>query len=1370
MVATRSLTDSTNQNTSSIKATLERLSNAMDQMNQQIDGLLLFQQISQPVIDHMNNGEGTSNRGGQSSYGRLTKLKFPKFNSEDVQGWLYRVNMFFTMDRIQEDAQKLMLVSMHLFDYALNWHKQFLKSNRNNVTWIQYEAAIKERFDPINEDLMVDQPEAYAISLFIRGLKDEIGLVMRMFRPTNHTDVYSLAKMQEAILAIPKSRYTTLLNDNKVASTPFMSKSGGYAAKSNTLALPAPPQSGVPNRPRKQLTQQEMAKKRAKHLCFYCDQRYSPGHKCSGQMYYLEVASCEEEIKDEEYVGSELDQVVVREEEVMPQVSLNALNGVNSYQTMRIKGHVGKQVVHMLVDCISTHNFLDLQAAKRMRCRMSKMCPLQVSVANGQVMSSVYMCKNFKWNLQGHEFVTDVMILPLGGCEMVLGIQWLATLEKIQCDFKNLVMEFVINGQKCVLRGTTQSVLKWMQGRHVSSSLSQMGIKISSMAMCIYPATLMQLSSEITQSKPKIQTLLKEFTTVFDDPKELPPKRSHDHTIPLTPNAPPLLDAGTIRNSQSPFSSPIVMVKKKDGTWRICVDYRQLNKHTIKDKYPIPVIEELLDELSGAKVFLKLDLRSAYHQIRMNEVDIHKTAFRTHKGHYEFLVMPFGLTNAPSTFQALMNTMFKLYLRKFFLVFFDDILIYNAYEEEHWKHLQKVLQTMKENTLFAKLSKCSFPKQRVEYLGHIISKERVSTDPSKIQAMKQWPIPQTIKQLRGFLGLTRYYRKFIKNFAWISKPLTNLLKKDAFMWSKEAQTAFNQLKEAMTQTPVLALPDYNKTFVVETDASGVGIRAMLQQEGHPIAYLSKTLAPKHQALSTYKKEFQAVLMALEKWRSYLLDRHFKIKTDHFSLKYLLNQRVTTLFQAKWLPKLLVFDYEISYNKGSDNVVTDALSRITNGSELNSLILSTITSELHQKVQGSYANDLVLQKVTQKIANGTQTSNKYVWEGNVLKRKGKIVVGPDEQLKTTIVQHYHADAIRSHSVKKVIRECDMCQREKVDLVAYPRLLQPLSIPEKFWSEISMDFIVGLLKSQGKTVIFVMVDRLSKYAHFMALSHPYTTSSVAQVFLDTVYMLYGLPNSIVSDRESVFLSLFWQSLFKLLKVELKMSTAYHPQTDGQTEVVNKCLECYLRCMTGERPKEWVQWLPLAEYWYNTNKHSCINVTPYEVVYGQTPPLHNPYVSGESAVETVDRSLQAREAAIEMIKFHITRAQDRMKKYAYLKRSEREFDVGMWVYLKLQPHRQLTIRKSMQNKLSAKYYGPFFIVAKVGVVAYKLDLPEDSQIHPVFHVSQLKLCKGTNLKMGILPDCGEDGILAVEPEAILDRRMAKLKNRAAVYVLVK
>ncbi|GJY04064.1 putative mitochondrial protein [Tanacetum coccineum] len=544
-----------------------------------------------------------------------------------------------------------------------------------------------------------------------------------------------------------------------------------------------------------------------------------------------------------------------------------------------------------------------------------------------------------------------------------------------------------------------------------------------------------------------------------------------------------------------------------------------LNKYTMKDKFPIPVIEELLDELHGAKVFSKLDLRSGYHQIRMKKDDIHKTTFRTHEGHYEFLVMSFGLNNAPSTFQSLMNTIFNPYLRKFVLVFFDDILVYRKNKEDHWKHLRTVLETMLQHTLFSKESKCTFAASQVEYLGHIINAKGVSTNPAKIQAMESWPTPQTVKQLRGFLGLTGYYRKFIKNYAWISKPLTNFLKKDAFVWSNEAQEAFITLKQAMIQTPVPALPDFQKTFVVEIDVSG------------------------HQALSTYEKEFLAVLMALEKWKGYLLDSHFKIKTYHFSLKYLLNQRLTTPFQTKWLPKLLGFDYEISYNKGTKNIVADALSRLSSSSELNAM------------------------KVIQQLSEGTSANNKYQWEGSVLKRKGKLVVGSDEQLRVTIAQ-----------------------------------------------------TTMLMQLEG-------IQELSKYAHFMALSHPYTTSFVVQTFLDLVYKLHGLPNSIVSDRDSVFLSHFWQSLFKILK------------------------------------------------------------------------------------EKDQKSRQARERAIEMLKFYMKRAQDRMKKYAYLKRSKREFEVE-----------------------------------KVGTVAYKLAM--SSSEHPI----------------------GQDVELYLETPVLFSYLLEGLNNKAAVYVLVK
>jgi hypothetical protein len=331
----------------------------------------------------------------------------------------------------------------------------------------------------------------------------------------------------------------------------------------------------------------------------------------------------------------------------------------------------------------------------------------------------------------------------------------------------------------------------------------------------------------------------------------------------------------------------------------MCIDYRKLNAQTIKDKFHIPIIEELIDELQVSKYFTMLDLRSGYHQIRMRPEDIDKTAFKTHEGHYEFLVMPFGLTNAPSTFKALMNSVFKRYMRKFVLVFFDDILVYSKDLQSHYEHLRLVLELLRSHTLYAKHSKCVFAAKRVEYLGHVITCQGVSTDDSKIEAMKQWPQPSKIKQLRGFLGLTGYYRRFVKSYAIISHPLTQLLKKNSFHWSQTAQVAFETLKQAMIEAPVLKLPNFNEEFVVETDASGGGIGAVLQQGGHPIAYFSKTLSLRHQTLSTYERELLAVIQALDKWRGYLLGNHFKIKTDHFSLKYLLDQRITTLAQMKW---------------------------------------------------------------------------------------------------------------------------------------------------------------------------------------------------------------------------------------------------------------------------------------------------------------------------------------------------------------------------------------------------------------------------------------------------------------------------------------
>ena len=393
--------------------------------------------------------------------------------------------------------------------------------------------------------------------------------------------------------------------------------------------------------------------------------------------------------------------------------------------------------------------------------------------------------------------------------------------------------------------------------------------------------------------------------------------------------------------------------------------------------------------------------------------DVIKTAFRTHNGHYEFLVMPFGLSNAPATFQSLMNDIFRDYLRKFILVFFDDILVYSKNLSEHVIHLKLVFELLSAHQLVAKESKCVFCTSQIEYLGHVITKEGVATDPHKVAAIKQWPIPTTIKQLRGFLGLTGYYRRFVQGYGVICKPLTQLLQKDSFIWTDTATAAFERLKQVMSQPPVLALPNFDKTFVVETDASGVGLGAVLMQEGHPLAFVSKALGPRQLALSTYEKELLAIVHAVTKWKHYLWGRRFLIRTDHSSLKFLLNQKATHIAQQVWLTKLLGFDYEIEYRRGKDNLAADALSRVSH-KELCALTLSSISTQIMGDIKKTWETDPTLQQLIAELIKDASSHPSYSWVNDTLIRKGKVVVGHDPELQTRLIKLYQYSAVGGHS--------------------------------------------------------------------------------------------------------------------------------------------------------------------------------------------------------------------------------------------------------------------------------------------------------------------------------------------------------------------
>ncbi|KAL9408367.1 hypothetical protein AB3S75_046848 [Citrus x aurantiifolia] len=359
-----------------------------------------------------------------------------------------------------------------------------------------------------------------------------------------------------------------------------------------------------------------------------------------------------------------------------------------------------------------------------------------------------------------------------------------------------------------------------------------------------------------------------------------------------------------------------------------------------------------------------------------------------------------------------------------------------------------------------------------------------------------------------------------------------------------------------------------------------------------------------------------------------------------------------------------------------------------------------------------------------------------------------------------------------TIKEFLQQCDICQRFKTDCMKPAGLLQPLPIPTQAWTEISMDFIEGLPPSNGYTVIMVIVDRLTKYAHFVALKHPFTAITVAKAFVANVVRLHGIPTSIVSDRDKVFISSFWQALFQLQGTQLCMSSSYHPQSDGQTEVVNRTLEQYLRCFTGDQPRKWTEWIPWAEFSYNTSIHSSTKMTPFETVYGFPPPSPLAYVPGTSRVQAVDEYLRDRDAILRELRHNLSVARDRMKSQADQNRREVSFMVGDYVYLKLQPYRQTSVAFRRSMKLAPRFYGPYQIVEKVGAVAYKLALPPGSQIHNVFHVSLLRKHAGTNAPASTqLPPVAEDSTILPQPEAVLNRRVIrKGKYRPRSEILIK
>lgn len=849
-----------------------------------------------------------------------------------------------------------------------------------------------------------------------------------------------------------------------------------------------------------------------------------------------------------------------------------------------------------------------------------------------------------------------------------------------------------------------------------------------------------------------------QYAKVFQETHDtgLPEHTQYDHEIPLKEGTTPKfhkiyglneeqlkalreyldenLKKGYIRPSRSPAGYPILFVPKKNGKLRLCVDYRQLNDITIKNRYPLPLIKELRDRLQGAKWFTAMDLKGAYNLVRIKEGEEWKTAFRTRYGHYEYQVMPMGLTNAPASFQEMINQVLREYLDIFVVAYLDDILIYSPTLELHKEHVRKVLQKLQDAKLLVEPAKSFWHVQEVDYLGYTIAPGQIKMQKDKVKAILEWPTPKNVKDVRAFLGYVNFYRQYVRSYSGVATALTELTKKDRiFEWSEAADKAFNDLKQKFAEEPILweAIPV--EPFEIETDASDFALGGQLGQRDQQgrlrlISNFSQKLNGPELNYPVHDKELMAIVRACEEWKHYLIGSPHPITvyTDHKNLVQFTTTKVLNRRQIRWSEFLSQFDLKIIYRKGSENSRADALSRRPDHEISTPLEGQTIFTQdaegnlIHEK------RELDATRRIEPIKRNPSTMTKDEQDDFIM----EIHSAPAHGHQGTMATYHRIKKIWTPTnlkrrIEQVIKNCNECRRNKTERHKPYGLLKPLPVPSAAWESISLDFIVKLPPSREpltKAVfdsILVVVCRLTKYAYFIPYKEASTAEELAYVFLQRILSNHGMPKEIISDRDKLFTSKFWTSLTRQLGSKQKMSTSYHPQTDGQTERINQIVEQYLRFYLNYQQDNWVELLPLAQFAYNSARTSTTEQSPFFANYGHEPQAYHEEIIGPEAPTATKKTQQIKEIQNE-IQQHLLFIQQRMAKYANRKRIEGPIlKEGDKVYLL----RRNIKTKRPSDKLDHKKIGPFKILRKLSGVSYELSLPPTMRIHPIFHISLLE-----------------------------------------------
>ncbi|XP_043717547.1 uncharacterized protein LOC122665462 [Telopea speciosissima] len=974
--------------------------------------------------------------GGATTSREVPRVEVPKpkpfdgkRDAREVDNFVWHMERYFEAMALEEEATKVRTATLYLTDTATLWwrrrHADIERGTCTIDTWDEFKKELKKQFYPENaaylarkslkrlkhtgsirdyvkefSTLMLEVPSMTDEELLFNFMDGLQGWAAQELQRRGVQDLASAIAAAESLVEFRRE------------DTAKAKKSNGGNGGGEKGPKKYPPKEGNSKATTSKEGKAKFDKKdkfTPRDKCFLCDgphwARDCPKRKALNALL--------EKGKEEAHMGSlqQLGAIKAKATEVKATTSQKGL--------MYVEVHINGKPSRAMVDTGATHNFVSMEEAKKLGLKVSKEGGWLKAV-NSQARPIEGVARGVEMSIGTWKGTVDLSVVPMDDFQVVLGMEFLRRVKAIPMPFISTV---------CIMEEGAPCMVPTVQGtkegpKLLSAMQLEKGVKKGEDTYLA--ALLEEKENSPTEVLPKpVEKVLEEFKDVMPPelPKRLPPRREVDHAIELEPGAKPpamapyrmsppeleelrkqlkdLLDAGFVRPSKAPYGAPVLFQRKHDGSLRLCIDYRALNKVTIKNKYPIPLIADLFDRLGGARYFTKLDLRSGYYQVRIAEGDEAKTTCVTRYGSYEFLVMPFGLTNAPATFCTLMNKVFHPYLDKFVVVYLDDIVVYSNTLEEHVQHLRIVFKVLKDNQLYVKKEKCSFAQEEVMFLGHKIGGGTLRMDESKVQAIQEWEAPTKVTELRSFLGLVNYYRRFIQGYSKRAAPLTDLLKKNkAWEWSDSCQDAFDDLKKAIMEKPVLALPDYGKPFEVHTDASDFAIGGVLMQERHPIAYESRKLNDTERRYTVHEKEMTAVVHCLRTWRHYLLGSRFVVKTDNVATSYFQTQKKLSPKQARWQDFLAEFDFVFEYKPGKANEVADALSR---KAELASL--SQPEGELMGLIKEGLQHDPVAKSL---LALAKEGKTRRFWEqdGLLYAKKRRLYVPKWNNLRRNLVRECH----------------------------------------------------------------------------------------------------------------------------------------------------------------------------------------------------------------------------------------------------------------------------------------------------------------------------------------------------------------------------